>query len=131
MRVGSQQKHKDFKKKMQKNLHNSDNSSNFALANPRSDARVAEEARLESVYTPKGYPEFESRSLRKKRAENQQNTIDLSAFNFLSESKKSFKKNDWKDEKGRKWTKRAKTSKRKPHKKPHVLQTPEQLRKIF
>ena len=50
---------------MQKNLHNSDNSSNFALANPRSDARVAEEARLESVYTPKGYPEFESRSLRK------------------------------------------------------------------
>ena len=77
---------------MQKNLHNSDNSSNFALANPRSDARVAEEARLESVYTPKGYPEFESRSLRKKRAENQQNMIDLSAFNFLSESKKSFKK---------------------------------------
>ncbi len=31
----------------------------------RSGARVAEEARLESVYTPKGYPEFESRSLRK------------------------------------------------------------------
>ena len=30
----------------------------------RSDARVAEEARLESVYTPKAYPEFESRSLR-------------------------------------------------------------------
>ncbi len=30
-----------------------------------SDARVAEEARLESVYTPKAYPEFESRSLRK------------------------------------------------------------------
>ncbi len=26
---------------------------------------MAEEARLESVYTPKGYPEFESRSLRK------------------------------------------------------------------
>ncbi|MDE6235502.1 MAG: hypothetical protein K2M56_07115, partial [Muribaculaceae bacterium] len=25
-----------------------------------SGARVAEEARLESVYTPKGYPEFES-----------------------------------------------------------------------
>ena len=106
MRVGSQQKHKDFKKKMQKNLHNSDNSSNFALANPRSDARVAEEARLESVYTPKGYPEFESRSLRKKRAENQQNMIDLSAFSFFSGSKKSFKKNDWKDEKGRKRTKK-------------------------
>ena len=32
----------------------------------RSDARVAEEARLESVYTSKAYPEFESRSLRKK-----------------------------------------------------------------
>ena len=30
----------------------------------RSDARVAEEARLESVYTPKAYREFESRSLR-------------------------------------------------------------------
>lgn len=28
-------------------------------------ARVAEEARLESVYTPKGYRGFESRSLRK------------------------------------------------------------------
>ena len=27
---------------------------------------MAEEARLESVYTPKGYHEFESRSLRKK-----------------------------------------------------------------
>ena len=31
-----------------------------------SDARVAEEARLESVYTSKAYPEFESRSLRLK-----------------------------------------------------------------
>ena len=30
----------------------------------RKGARVAEEARLESVYTPKGYHEFESRSLR-------------------------------------------------------------------
>ena len=29
------------------------------------DARVVEEARLESVYTPKGYPGFESPSLRK------------------------------------------------------------------
>ena len=29
-----------------------------------SDARVAEEARLESVYTSKAYREFESRSLR-------------------------------------------------------------------
>ena len=32
-----------------------------------SDARVAEEARLESVYTSKAYPEFESRSLRWKK----------------------------------------------------------------
>ena len=31
---------------------------------PRRDARVVEEARLESVYTPKGYPGFESPSLR-------------------------------------------------------------------
>ena len=29
---------------------------------------MAEEARLESVYTPKAYPEFESRSLRFRRA---------------------------------------------------------------
>ena len=29
-------------------------------------SRVAEEARLESVYTPKAYREFESRSLRKR-----------------------------------------------------------------
>ncbi len=40
-----------------KNMHN------FAPTK-RSGARVAEEARLESVYTPKAYPEFESRSLR-------------------------------------------------------------------
>ena len=33
----------------------------------RRDARVAEEARLESVYTPKGYRGFESPSLRNKR----------------------------------------------------------------
>ncbi len=33
----------------------------------RRDARVVEEARLESVYTPKGYPGFESPSLRKNR----------------------------------------------------------------
>ena len=31
----------------------------------RRGARVVEEARLESVYTPKGYHEFESRSLRR------------------------------------------------------------------
>ena len=39
-----------------------------------SDARVAEEARLESVYTPKGYREFESRSLRKKNESRKQNS---------------------------------------------------------
>ena len=33
----------------------------------RRGARVVEEARLESVYTPKGYPGFESLSLRNKR----------------------------------------------------------------
>ncbi len=33
----------------------------------RRDARVAEEARLESVYRSKAYPGFESRSLRKIR----------------------------------------------------------------
>lgn len=36
-----------------------------ATAPIRSDARVAEEANLESLYTPKGYREFESPSLRK------------------------------------------------------------------
>ena len=48
---------------------------NFAVANAGfaaalifwSDARVAEEARLESVYTPKAYREFESRSLRQNK----------------------------------------------------------------
>ena len=39
----------------------------MAKAKTRRGARVVEEARLESVYTPKGYHEFESRSLRKKR----------------------------------------------------------------
>ena len=34
------------------------------LNETRRDARVVEEARLESVYTPKGYPGFESPSLR-------------------------------------------------------------------
>ena len=40
----------------------------------RRDARVVEEARLESVYTPKGYHEFESRSLR---------TLFVKMFSFL------------------------------------------------
>ena len=37
---------------------------NFVSVNRRSDARVAEEANLESLYTPKGYRGFESRLLR-------------------------------------------------------------------
>ena len=36
----------------------------YLCAPIRRGARVVEEARLESVYTPKGYHEFESRSLR-------------------------------------------------------------------
>ena len=39
----------------------------------RKDARVVEEARLESVYTPKGYREFESRSLRNNTLEVDRN----------------------------------------------------------
>ena len=35
------------------------------------DARVVEEARLESVYTPKGYPGFESPSLRRMKDRKQ------------------------------------------------------------
>ena len=37
----------------------------YFCAPKRRGARVVEEARLESVYTPKGYPGFESPSLRK------------------------------------------------------------------
>ena len=36
----------------------------------RRGARVVEEARLESVYTPKAYHGFESRSLRKETIKN-------------------------------------------------------------
>ena len=44
-----------------------------------SDARVAEEARLESVYTSKAYREFESRSLRK-AAHSNQHDLDAPLF---------------------------------------------------
>ena len=44
-----------------------------------SDARVAEEARLESVYTSKAYPEFESRSLRNHTTE----ILNLQGFPFF------------------------------------------------
>ena len=40
--------------------------SRYTLGLTRKDARVVEEARLESVYTPKGYRGFESLSFRKK-----------------------------------------------------------------
>ena len=40
---------------------------------------MAEEARLESVYTSKAYPEFESRSLRQKRRRQQK----LPSFLFV------------------------------------------------
>ena len=39
----------------------------MAKAKTRRGARVVEEARLESVYTPKGYHEFESRSITKEK----------------------------------------------------------------
>ena len=41
----------------------------------RRGARVVEEARLESVYTPKAYHGFESRSLRKEKMKKQLKTI--------------------------------------------------------
>ena len=46
----------------------------------RSDARVAEEARLESVYTSKAYPEFESRSLRTKKDDKLSSFFVLQGF---------------------------------------------------
>ena len=41
----------------------------------RRGARVVEEARLESVYTPKAYHGFESRSLRSEKKMKQLKTI--------------------------------------------------------
>ena len=48
----------------------------------RKDARVVEEARLESVYTPKGYRGFESPSFRKKAVS--QWITWLAPFSFLT-----------------------------------------------
>ena len=48
----------------------------------RKDARVVEEARLESVYTPKGYRGFESPSFRKKGVS--QWITWLAPFSFLT-----------------------------------------------
>ena len=50
-----------------------------------SDARVAEEARLESVYTPKAYPEFESRSLRLKKSRKQNLPAGFFAVSDMTE----------------------------------------------
>ena len=44
-----------------------ENGLNHAHFLTRRDARVVEEARLESVYTPKGFPGFESPSRRNER----------------------------------------------------------------
>ena len=57
-----------------------------------SDARVAEEARLESVYTPKAYPEFESRSLRKK---NPAGNFASGIFFYLYDDKADIIYNSW------------------------------------
>ena len=57
---------------------------------------MVEEARLESVYTPKGYPGFESPSLRWKELQNKENPckLILYRFSFLAHSKISIKKRD-------------------------------------
>ena len=49
----------------------------YFCAPKRRGARVVEEARLESVYTPKGYPGFESPSLRWKELQNEENPCKL------------------------------------------------------
>ena len=49
----------------------------YFCAPKRRGARVVEEARLESVYTPKGYPGFESLSLRWKELQNKENPCKL------------------------------------------------------
>ena len=62
--------------------------------NARSDARVAEEARLESVYTPKAYPEFESRSLRSTRRD------DNNCRPFFIHKNNLYNYNNWADAHG-------------------------------
>ena len=47
----------------------------YFCAPKRRGARVVEEARLESVYTPKGYPGFESPSLRWKELQNEEEGV--------------------------------------------------------
>ena len=52
----------------------------YFCAPKRRGARVVEEARLESVYTPKGYPGFESPSLRWKELQNKENPCKLMLY---------------------------------------------------
>ena len=62
----------------------------YFCAPKRRGARVVEEARLESVYTPKGYPGFESLSLRWKELQNEENPCKLILYRdflFLVHSK--------------------------------------------
>ena len=54
----------------------------YFCAPKRRGARVVEEARLESVYTPKGYPGFESPSLRWKELQNEENPCKLILYGF-------------------------------------------------
>ena len=55
----------------------------FAENPIRSDARVAEEARLESVYTPKAYRGFESPSLRNQHANFQQISVFVLRIEYV------------------------------------------------
>ena len=61
----------------------------YFCAPKRRGARVVEEARLESVYTPKGYPGFESPSLRWKELQNEERRCvvmhDAPSFLFITD----------------------------------------------
>ena len=58
----------------------------YFCAPKRRGARVVEEARLESVYTPKGYPGFESPSLRWKELQNEEEGVHFDTPSGLRES---------------------------------------------
>ena len=55
----------------------------YFCAPKRRGARVVEEARLESVYTPKGYPGFESPSLRWKELQNEEEVVSKRWHNLI------------------------------------------------
>ena len=65
----------------------------YFCAPKRRGARVVEEARLESVYTPKGYPGFESPSLRWKELQNEEIPVNqyFTGILFLAHSKINIK----------------------------------------